>query len=87
VFLGNDCLLRAWKAGREHLALHDLSRDPGQRVNLLDAPGGGGEAAARLRALLDGAFAAMERGALPRESRAFDEETKRALEAIGYTGR
>ena len=41
----------------------------------------------RIRMLLDEAFAEMEKGALPRESRAFDEETKRALEAIGYGGK
>jgi len=82
VFLGSDCLIRAWKGGSEAVSFHDLARDPGQRANPA-----GGEEAARLRALLDAAFKSMEEGALPRESRAFDEETRRALEAIGYTGR
>jgi arylsulfatase A-like enzyme len=86
VFLGPEALLVARKAGRVAERLYDHSRDPAQREDLLGSPGG--EAvAARLRDLLGRAFAAMEAGGLRREERAFDGDTRRALEAIGYTGR
>jgi arylsulfatase A-like enzyme len=87
VFLAGDACIVARKAGREACEAYDLRRDPGQRVDRLAASGEPGGPERRLREVLDAAFASMEAGALPRESRAFDEETKRALEAIGYGGK
>ena len=77
----------ARKAGREAAEAFDLRLDPAQRRNRLASFEESREPEHRIRMLLDEAFAEMEKGALPRESRAFDEETKRALEAIGYGGK
>jgi arylsulfatase A-like enzyme len=89
VFHEGYALVRTWKVGREHHALYHLARDPAQGTNELDPFCGrtAGEPLGRLAPLLESAFAFMEEGALPRESRVFDEETRRALEAIGYTGK
>jgi hypothetical protein len=40
-----------------------------------------------MRAVLEKGFEAMAAGSLGAEARRMDEETRRALEAIGYTGR
>ncbi|MCK6482363.1 MAG: sulfatase, partial [Planctomycetes bacterium] len=86
VVLGPEVFIEAWKGGSRWEGLYDLRSDPGQARNLAEGGGGGG-AAARMRELLRRGFAAMEEGALRRSTRPFDEETRRALEAIGYTGR
>ncbi len=87
VFLGPRVLVVSRKAGREAAEAFDLRKDPGERANLLGGPGGGEEAAKALRDLLEAGFAAMARGSLRREERRMDEETRRALEALGYGGR
>ena len=81
VFLGPRALIRAWKPGQEATVAQDLA--PGRAAD----PDGDGRSVERLGILLGEAFDAMERGALPRESKQFDEDTRRALEAIGYTGK
>ena len=83
VVLGPEVYLEAWKGGRRWEGLYDLRGDPGQTRNLLEG-GGAGEAAAGMRALLEKGFAAMEEGALRRETRPFDDDTRSALKAIGY---
>jgi arylsulfatase A-like enzyme len=80
VFLGNEALVVSRKSGTEAVQLFDLAADPGEKAPL--AAGGAKEAA--LRALLDRAFESMAAGALRGATRPFDEETRRALRAIGY---
>jgi hypothetical protein len=87
---GDLCLVQSRKAGRSRTQLFDLSRDPGQREEIPPAdgsPGPAGDARERLGAILAAAFAAMGGDALPREARAFDAETRRALEGLGYAGK
>lgn len=87
LFLGREALIVARKSGREAAGLFDLSRDPGQRVNLLDAGGVPAGLADRMRSLLDAGFEAQAGGALRRTEQRMDDETRRALEALGYGGR
>ncbi len=87
VFLGPEALIVSRKGPREVRQLFDLAKDPGEARDLLEGGGDAGGAGRSLQALLERAFERMEAGSLGGEQRAFDEETKRALEAIGYTGR
>lgn len=84
VFLSGESLIVSRKPPRKIDEMFSMRRRP----NLdLEAIRKDAEVPARMRTLLDEAFGAMERGALPRESKQFDEDTRRALEAIGYGGK
>jgi hypothetical protein len=72
VFDGDAILIRSWSTGREHVHASGPGIDAGERD--------------RLRRLLDDAFAAMEGRALRRRSGRMDDDTRRALRALGYTG-
>jgi uroporphyrinogen-III synthase len=85
LFLGREVLIVSRKGSREAVELFDLAKDPGQRTDL--AAGGGGSTAARMRALLEKGFEAQEAAAMRRERKPFDDETRQALEALGYTGK
>ena len=83
VFLGNRALIESRKSGQVILQDFDLAADPGQaRALAPEAPG-----RAEMEAELRRGFERMGERALGRESRPMDEETKRALEGIGYTGK
>jgi arylsulfatase A-like enzyme len=85
VYFGPNTLIKSWKSGREVFESFFLKDDPGQRANQFgrdSAPMDG-----LLGALMDAAFRSMDTDGLRRENRAFDEPTRKALEAIGYTGK
>jgi arylsulfatase A-like enzyme len=85
VFLGGGCVIESRKPGRSRVQSFDLDRDPGQGSDL--AAGGLPPAAGPLAQLLRSGFERMAAGALARRERTFDEETRRALEALGYAGK
>jgi arylsulfatase A-like enzyme len=85
-FMFNEAFIVSRKAGRTVEQLFHLGRDPGQRHDLRNDTGEPGKGAL-YAGLLEKAFLSMESGGLRRENRAFDEATRKALEAIGYTGK
>ena len=66
-----------WASDAPH-ELYDLDADPGERSNVLDAHA---DVAAELRGLLERHVAALPK---PREAAPLSEETRKALQALGY---